>query len=83
MGLGVWFSQDIAHVLRGVGDGVESLVAQRGLLDGEDAAYVAGYRAALQAVALGLGLVPTEIVPSPARPMVWVGSVAVLEETTR
>ncbi|MBU1749094.1 MAG: hypothetical protein KKA73_15520 [Chloroflexi bacterium] len=80
MGLGVWFREDIAHVLRGVGDGVESLVAQRGLVDSEDAAYVAGYRAALRAVATGLGLGPTEISALPARPTVWVGSLAVLEE---
>jgi hypothetical protein len=56
MGLGVWFNEDIAHVLRGVGEGVSLLVAQRGLRDAADAAYVAGYWAALRAVATSLGL---------------------------
>ena len=42
MGLGVWFSEDIAHVLRGAGEGVSLLVAQRGLRGAADAAYVAG-----------------------------------------
>ncbi|MBU0492992.1 MAG: hypothetical protein KKA73_09450 [Chloroflexi bacterium] len=56
MGLGVWFSQDIAHVLKGVGESVQSLAAQRGLQDAADVAYVAGYCAALRAVATCLGL---------------------------
>jgi len=56
MGLGVWFSEDIAHVLRGAGEGVSLLVAQRGLHSAADAAYVAGYWAALRTVATSLGL---------------------------
>jgi len=65
MGLGVWFSEDIAHVLRGVGEGVSLLIAQRGLRDAADAAYVAGYWAALRAVATSLGLERTVAVPPP------------------
>jgi len=68
MGLGVWFSEDLTHVLRGVGEGVSLLVAQRGLRDAADAAYVAGYWAALRAVATSLGLNPALDPP----PSVWV-----------
>ncbi|MBU0493849.1 MAG: hypothetical protein KKA73_26700 [Chloroflexi bacterium] len=77
MGLGVWFREDIAHVLCGVGDGVESMVARQGLQDATEAAYVAGYRAALRAVATGLGLLACEIGPTGgllmerARPARW------------
>ncbi len=56
MGLGVWFSEDIAHVLRGAGEGVNLLIAQRGLRDAVDVAYVAGYWAALRTVATSLGI---------------------------
>jgi hypothetical protein len=67
MGLGVWFSEDIAHILRGVGEGVRLLVAQRGLHDAADAAYVAGYWAALRAVATSLGLDTVANASSPGR----------------
>ena len=66
MGLGVWFSEDIAHVLRGAGEGVSLLVAQRGLQSAADAAYVAGYWAALRTVATSLGLNPQAVAPPPA-----------------
>ena len=66
MGLGVWFSEDIAHVLRGVGEGVSLLVAQRGLRGAADAAYVAGYWAALRTVATSLGLNTMAVTPPPA-----------------
>lgn len=56
MGLGVWFSEDLAHVLRGAGEAVSLLAAQRGLHGPADAAYVAGYWAALRTVATSLGL---------------------------
>jgi len=66
MGLGVWFSEDIAHVLRGVGEGVSLLVVQRGLRSATDAAYVAGYWAALRAVAISLGLNTMAVAPPPS-----------------
>lgn len=56
MGLGVWFNEDLAHVLRGAGEAVTMLIASRGLQDGTDAAFVAGYQAALRTVAVSLGL---------------------------
>jgi len=56
MGLGVWFSEDLIHVLRGAGEGVRLLVDQRGLQDAADVAYLAGYWAALRTVATSLGL---------------------------
>jgi hypothetical protein len=91
MGLGVWFSEDIAHVLRGAGEGVSLLVAQRGLRGAadysppassppvqertcrpadrcarcKDAAYLAGYWAALRTVATSLGLNTISIAPPP------------------
>ena len=78
MGLGVWFSEDIAHVLRGAGEGVSLLVAQRGLRGAADAAYVAGYWAALRTVAISLGLNTIAIAPPPslvldiaARELTW------------
>ena len=87
MGLGVWFSEDIAHVLRGAGEGVSLLVAQRGLRGAadyspcarcKDAAYVAGYWAALRTVAISLGLNTIAIAPPPslvldiaARELTW------------
>jgi len=43
MGLGVWFSEDLIHVLQGAGEGVRLLVDQRGLQDAADVAYLAGY----------------------------------------
>lgn len=60
MGLGVYFAADLAHILRGVGEGVSLLVTQRGLQDAADTAYVAGYYAALRAVATSLGLDQSE-----------------------
>ena len=96
MGLGVWFSEDIAHVLRGAGEGVSLLVAQRGLRGAadysppassptadrcarcKDAAYVAGYWAALRTVAISLGLNTIAIASPPslvldiaARELTW------------
>jgi len=64
VGLGVFFAEDIAHILCGVGEGVSLLVAQRGLRDAADAAYVAGYWAALRAVATSFGLSQT-VSPQP------------------
>lgn len=73
MGLGVWFSEDIAHVLRGAGEGVSLVIAQRGLRDATDAAYVAGYWAALRTVATSLGLpLPATIIgPLPSTLPEW------------
>lgn len=65
MGLGVYFSEDIARVLRGVGEGVSLLVAQRGLHDAADVAYVAGYQAALRTVATSFGLHPPDTGTTP------------------
>ena len=60
MGLGVYLSEDIARILRGVNEGVSLLVAQRGLHDAADVAYVAGYQAALRTVATSFGLHPPD-----------------------
>ncbi len=57
MGLGVWFSEDLIHILQGLGEGVRLLADQRGLQDATDVAYLAGYGAALRAMAVSLGLV--------------------------
>jgi len=62
-------------VLRGVGEGVSLLMAQRGLRSAadysscarcQDAAYVAGYWAALRAVATSLGLSAMTVIPPPS-----------------
>lgn len=63
MGLGVYFSEDIARILRGINEGVAQLVAQRGLHDAADVAYVAGYQAALRTVATSFGLTPPDAGP--------------------
>jgi hypothetical protein len=81
MGLGVWFSEDIAHVLRGAGEGVSLLVAQRGLKGAADVAYVAGYWAALRTVATSLGLNTMTVAPPPALTLEMAGRELTWEET--
>jgi hypothetical protein len=90
MGLGVWFSEDLAHVLRGAGEGVSLLVAQRGLRDTadyspcarcKDAAYIAGYWAALRTVATSLGLNTMAVAPPPSLVFEMAGRELTWEET--
>ncbi|MBU0492627.1 MAG: hypothetical protein KKA73_11455 [Chloroflexi bacterium] len=59
MGLGVYFREDLAAILAAVDDAGTALTRARGIKDPQDAAYIAGYRAAIKAMAVSLGLPTT------------------------
>ncbi|MBU0490272.1 MAG: hypothetical protein KKA73_10930 [Chloroflexi bacterium] len=58
MGLGVFFAQDLQHAISGLDQAATDLTQAWGTNEAhaERAAYLAGYRAALRAVATSLGL---------------------------
>ncbi|MBU0492752.1 MAG: hypothetical protein KKA73_15020 [Chloroflexi bacterium] len=58
MSLGVYFREDLAAKLAAIEDAATALARERGGCDAADAAYLAGYRAALRAVAVSVGLAP-------------------------
>jgi hypothetical protein len=60
MGLDIWYKDDIRNVLMGIG--VASAHVSERYTDSDIEAYRAGFQAALAAIALGLGIRPSEVV---------------------
>ncbi|MBU0495547.1 MAG: hypothetical protein KKA73_17350 [Chloroflexi bacterium] len=91
MGLGVFFAQDLHHIITGLNDAATGLPRALGVHDAQGAAYLTGYRDALRTLSTCLGLVapfPTtpHVLDSTARPAdrpARALTVGALDEVTR